>query len=270
MTRLSPGDFVMGSPPGEPGRHADEGPQRTARVHAFALGKFEITVGEFGRFVSDTGYRTEAERDAGVGCYTIGPDFKWARLAGVNWRAPGYPQSDMHPVVCVSWHDAKAYAQWLSGRTGKRYRLPSEAEWEYAARARSGSARFWGDTERATCQYANVADETPGGPSPWAERFSCRDGHFYPAPVGTYKPNAFGLHDMIGNVMEWTEDCYRKSHAQAPTVAEGRLVADCRMRVVHGGAWDSYPRTARAAFRLSYNETGRSAYIGLRLARALD
>ncbi len=121
-------------------------------------------------------------------------------------------------MLCVSWNDARAYAQWLSRKTAKRYRLPTEAEWEYAARAGSVAARYWGDDPVQTCRFANVADQSRFQTWGFGQRHECTDGHYFTAPAGGYSPNRFGLYDMLGNVWEWTEDCWNANYAGAPTV----------------------------------------------------
>lgn len=158
MVLVESGRFVMGSPEDEEGRRDNEGPQKEITiVQPFAIARCETTVGEFRRFVEETGYVTEAE--SGEGCYALneagtGGEQRQDR----NWRDPGFSQTDDHPVVCVSWNDAVAYAEWLSRRTGVTYRLPSEAEWEYAARAGAEFSRFWGDEPDEGCDFANAAD----------------------------------------------------------------------------------------------------------------
>ncbi len=211
---IGAGSFQMGSPEGEVGRESDERRHNVTIENAFALGQHEVTVGDFQRFVEATKYQTEAERNAGGkdGCYAwSATDGKGDWRAGLHWRKPGYEQSDQHPVVCVSWNDAVAYTEWLSKQTGQRYRLPTEAEWEYAARAGTTSARYWGDDPSEACQYANVADQTKGPQGHrWKDRHACNDGHWYPAAVGSFKVNAWGLGDMLGSVWEWTCSKYTK------------------------------------------------------------
>ncbi len=221
MVVLPAGSFTMGSPGHEAGRDEDEGPQRVVTVaRPFALGRYEVTRGQFAAFVAASGYQSQ-----GGNCwYWNGDEGKFKNDdASLSWRNPGYAQNDGHPVVCVSWTDAKAYVDWLASRTGKAYRLPGEAEWEYAARAASNTARPWGDDPNQACSHANVADQTfvrvvpvPEGKK-WVNQHECDDGSAYTANVGSYRANRFGLYDMIGNVWEWTADCWNTSYTAAPS-----------------------------------------------------
>ena len=197
--------FQMGSPNPEEGRDKDE-TRHKACVKDFYLGKYEVTVGEFRRFIKASGYKTEAEQKDG--CYFW--DGEWKQDADKHWRSPGFEQNDDHPVACVSWNDALAYIEWLNKQTGKNYQLPTEAEWEYAARAGTTTARYWGEeADVKACRYANVADKGHGSSEP---NFPCDDGYKYTAPVGRFEPNAFGLYDMLGNLWEWSCSEYKEAY----------------------------------------------------------
>src|ERR1022692_1121953 len=152
MVVIHSGSFDMGSPGSESGRNSDEGPVHRVNVTTFALGRTEITRGQFAAFVKKTNYST------GDACWTL-EEGKYKERGG-NWQEPGFAQDDKHPVTCISWDDARAYAKWMSSKTGKQYRLPTEAEWEYAARGNTGTARYWGNNPDEACGYANVADKT--------------------------------------------------------------------------------------------------------------
>jgi formylglycine-generating enzyme required for sulfatase activity len=266
------GRFVMGAAPGEEERErlAEEFghrsvPQREIEVPAFFAGRFEITRSQYRAFAEATG------RSAGDGC------FVWSQggfelQPDKSWRAPSYPQTDAHPVVCVSWNDAQAYLSWLSRKSGRSYRLLSEAEWEYAARAGSASARFWGDDAEASCRYANGADLTARRRVPGTiiqDHVRCDDGHAYTAPVGSYAPNAFGLHDMLGNAWEWTQDCWNPDYTDAAPDAAAAASGECAMRVVRGGFWDDSPTALRAAYRVGSPTTVRVYGRGFRVVRDL-
>ena len=249
----------------------DEKPVHPVRIpEDFALGRYEVTVGEFRRFAETTGHR--AERDAGRGCRTV--EFmdrnKWDWTPGRSWKNLEYPVRDRQPVTCVSWIDAEAYVAWLGKRTSASYRLPSEAEWEYAVRVGTRTRYHFGDAPERLCDYGNVADSTklPNG-NVWTNRADCDDGEVYPAAVGSYRPNAFGLHDMHGNVWEWTEDCWNDSYAGASADGGAWLSGDCTRRVLRGGSWIDAPGYLRAANRSGSSTGVRDNFIGFRVARTL-
>ena len=278
MVVIPAGEFTMGSPAAEAERGVDEGPQRQVSIsQPFALGRSEVTVAEFRRFVEESGYKTEAERDPRVqGC----SGFIYAEPVGrsaepekvTSGRSPGLAQAqaDPHPVLCVSWNDARAYGQWLSKKTGKRYRLPTESEWEYAARAGSTTSRYWGDDPVQACRFANVADQSRFQTWSFGQKHECIDGHYFTAPAGGYAPNRFGLYDMLGNVWEWTEDCWNASYAGAPSDGAAWLTGDCAQRVCRGGSWSTVPRYARSATRHKNPSDYRDNLTGFRLARTLE
>jgi formylglycine-generating enzyme required for sulfatase activity len=273
MVVIPAGEFVMGSPKSEAGRTDDEGPQHRVRIaKPFALGRYPVTVGEFGRFVHVSGYQTEAERNPEQGIQAWDDskgEWNWSK--GKSWRNPGFAQDDRHPVVGVSWNDALAYVKWLGEKTARAYRLPSEAEWEYAARAGTTTARFWGDDPNQAFRYANVADRSlkaahPKWPWPIHE---CDDGYAETALVGSFEANAFGLCDMIGNVWEWLQDCWNETYTGAPDDGRSWERGDCGRRVVRGGSWSVPPVLARAAFRFRDGPGIRNDSQGFRLARTL-
>jgi formylglycine-generating enzyme required for sulfatase activity len=270
MVVIPAGEFTMGSPASEAGRGTDEGPQRQVQIaQPYALGRGEVTVAEFRRFVEEAGYRTEAERDARAqGC--SGFIYEAGSQPVTSWRNPGLAQADSHPVLCVSWNDARAYAQWLSKKTGKRYRLPTEAEWEFAARAGGAGARPWGEDPAQACKFANVADQSRIQTWGFGQKHECTDGHYFTAPSGGYAPNRFGLYDMLGNVWEWTEDCWNAGYGSAPQDGSAWLAGDCGQRVCRGGSWSTVPRFARSAARHKNPADYRDNLTGFRLARSLD
>jgi formylglycine-generating enzyme required for sulfatase activity len=270
MVVIPAGSFVMGAAPGEEERErvpnqfrGRSAPQHSVNVRSFMLGKYEVTVGEFALFANETGHRTDG------GCY-VWNGSKWDIDQSINWRNPGFGQGDRHPVACVNWNDAKAYTAWLSRKTDKGYRLATEAEWEYAARAGTSTARYWGNDGNQGCGYANVADRTAKGQVSGASNWptaNCDDGHAYTAPVGSFRTNAFGLHDMIGNVYEWTEDCWNDNYNGAPTDGSSWQTGDCQIRVLRGGSWRIDPRNARSANRGRVNSDDRVDGNGFRVAR---
>ena len=257
------GEFLMGSPASEQGRDDEEGPQRRVRVERFALGRYEVTRGEYAAFAAAT--RRDGDRCVVYDDRT----YRWSDRA--SWRSPGYRQTDEHPVVCVSWDDARAYVRWLSAETGRRYRLPSEAEWEYAARAGTSTSRYWGEGPSGQCGNENGADAAARRRFEGYTVASCNDGREFTAPVGTFAANRFGLFDMLGNVGEWVEDCSHDSYRGAPL--DGRAWTsgrDCGRRVSRGGSWASSPRDLRAAARSRPDAGGRLDSLGFRVARMLD
>jgi formylglycine-generating enzyme required for sulfatase activity len=261
------GSFMMGSPENEQGRQANEGPQRQVTLHqAIALGGGPVTVGQFRAFVEATGHQTPG------GCWRQDPERNEGGTdPALNWRNPGFQQADDHPVVCVSWEDAQAYVRWLSRRTGQGYRLPTEAEWEYAARAGTRTRWWWGARNEDQCRHANGLDQRMVQVAHAWRRVGvapCNDGFAYTSPVGRFAANRFGLHDMGGNVWQWVEDCYRDSYEGAPEDASQAVKGgDCFSRVLRGGSWyDSY-WVLRSAFRLGDKPGNRSGDIGFRVAR---
>ena len=218
MVAVPAGRFTMGSPPAEEGRGDDEGPRRIVDFPApFAVGVHEVTRGEFARFAAAT---NRATWDPSNPCVTWGirrypmliPNEEELGMGvGPRWRDPGFIQSDGHPAVCVSWSDAHAYAEWLSQETGREYRLLSESEWEYAARAGTTAARYWRAGEAGQCRHANGADLSAHAEIQGAAE--CDDGYAYTSPVGSFGANAWGLHDVLGNVWEWTRDCATGGYA---------------------------------------------------------
>jgi formylglycine-generating enzyme required for sulfatase activity len=263
MIVIAAGSFTMGSPASEKAwaaTHgsdaasvADEAPQHKVSLRSFALGKYDVTRGEYATFVRETGH------PAGDGC---GKDsFKWNKQADLSWRNPGFDQTDHDPVVCVNWQDAQSYISWLNGKlrgSGSTlgsgpYRLPSESEWEYAARAGAAAKFWWGDDDGGADSHA------------WYKSNSNGQTH----PMGLKAANSFGLYDIVGNVWQWTEDCYAENYAKAPTDGNAADTGDTCMRVDRGGSW-LYPAwLLRSATRERNPADFRDTIMGFRLARAL-
>ncbi len=264
MVNIPKDCFQMGSPSWEADRQDNEQRHQVC-VNAFQMGKKEVTVGEFRKFVRTTGYRTEAEKNIKQqGCYAYSSsENKWAWRTGQYWDKVGFSQTDQHPVVCVSWNDVQNYIAWLNESSAGAYRLPTEAEWEYAARAGAQSAYFWGnEVDSKACRYANINDKN------WANGFPCDDDYKYTAPVGNYRVNDFGLYDMTGNVWEWT--CSKReakySGAEKRCVSKNHANSD-DVFVLRGGSFVNSPPYARVAFRSWYLSWKRVAHWGFRLAR---
>lgn len=269
MVVVPAGQFTMGSSPGEVGRFDNEGPQHEVTIgKTFAVGRFGITRGEFAAFVLETNHPT------GDKCWTF-EDGKAEERVGRSFLNPGFAQDDRHPVVCVNWDDAKAFAAWLAKKTGKPYRLLSEAEREYVARAGSTTRYSFGNDEKALCRYGNVADLTAKKSIKGAEKWTiadCDDGYAYTAPVGEFAPNAFGIYDVHGNVWDWTEDCWHENYQGAPAdgLAWTTACSDNSRRVVRGGSWSYFPQFLRSALRLRRPSDLRYYSQGFRLARILS
>ncbi len=172
-------------------------------------------------------------------------------------------------MTCVSWQDATAYADWLSTRSGHRYRLPSASEWEYAARAGVASGTPWGRAARDACRVTNVADASAEQHYPGWTTFGCTDGFINTAPVGSFQANAYGLQDLFGNVFEWTQDCWHPDYVGAPDDGSARLDPPCTEHELRGGSWFSSPKYVRAAYRDHFAATYRTNTVGIRLAREL-
>lgn len=245
MVIVPSGSFTMGSPTNEEGHSDDEGPQRTVTISKpFAVGKFEVMWTEWETCVSQGGCD-------GTGPETEGGDQGWGK--------------DTRPVISVNWNDANAYVNWLSGETGESYRLLSEAEWEFVARAGTSTAFSFGDTiSPAQANYDGRYAYNDGPIGEYLEKS---------APVGSYPENQFGLFDLHGNVWEWTEDCYNGSHSGAPADGSARTDGDCSRRILRGGSWYVSPLLVRSAFRGAKSPTYRqynNGHVGFRVARDLD
>jgi formylglycine-generating enzyme required for sulfatase activity len=266
MVTLPAGSFVMGSPRSEKlwaARHglslpavADEAPQHRVWLTAFALGRYDVTRAQYAAFVRDTKYSSPD---------TCGHDsFNWKQKPGLSWRNPGFRQSERDPVVCVSWRDAQAYVVWLRDKTHLQYRLPSESEWEYATRAGTVTKFWWGDDAGRAATFAWFK---PGLAAHFAWHNSSFAGRTY--PVGMKLPNRFGLYDMVGNVWQWTLDCYAGSYAGAPN--DGRPVEkdNCSLRSDRGGSWLYPVALLRSAARERNPADFRDAIMGFRVAKTL-
>lgn len=226
--------------------------------HPIAMSTNAVTVDQFRTFATATG------RDL-QGCDIY--DGHWKHQPKNSWQNPGFEQGGTHPVTCASWSDAVAYAQWLSAQTGHHYRLPSASEWEYAARAGSEAVQPWSANGSDACTHANVADLSAVRRYPGWVAFACNDGYVFTAPVGSFKANAFGLNDMLGNVFQWTEDCWNPSYSGAPLDGSARADGSCSEHELRGGSWFSSPGYVRADYRNHFAENYRASSTGIRLVR---
>jgi formylglycine-generating enzyme required for sulfatase activity len=258
MTVLPTGSFEQGADDSSTASSFAKPRHTVAIAYSLAMANHDVTVGDFRQFVAAT------QRDM-RGCDIY--DGRWRHKNEASWADPGFEQTDAHPVTCTSWNDAVAYAQWLSTKTGHRYRLPSASEWEYAARAGSAAALPWGADPAAACDNANVADQRAARRYPGWDVFACDDGYVNTSPVSTYKPNAFGLDDMLGNVFQWTLDCWRADYVGAPSDGAARQDGDCGQRELRGGSWFSEPAYVRPAYRNHFAADYRTSSVGFRLVR---
>ncbi len=271
MVVVPHGGFTMGAAADDGDAGDSERPSRNLRFdRGFALSQHEVTVAEFRRFVEATGHRSRAERRG----FSMAYDERsgnFVRRSKADWRTDfsGKVAADGLPVVHVSARDAQAYASWLASVTGHRYRLPSEAEFEYALRAGGGGRYPWGDgpPPPAAGNLTGGEDKSPGGRG-WSNAFEdYGDGHWGPAPAGSFAANAFGLHDLAGNVSEWVADCWHDSYRRAPRDGAAWVNPGCRTQVVRGGAWASSPVQTRSSWRAPAPVDNTNARVGFRVAR---
>jgi len=261
MTVLPAGRFKQGSAPAENG-FASAKPQHWVVIgRSFAMSTNAVTVDEFHEFITASG------RDM-QGCDTY--DGEWKHRPKNNWKNPGFTQAGTHPVTCASWNDAEAYARWLTTETKHRYRLPSASEWEYAARAGVEAAQPWSADGSSACANANLADGSAAHRYPGWTVFGCDDGYVYTAPVGSFKANSFGLNDMLGNVLQWTEDCWRPDYSGAPIDGSARTDGNCSERELRGGSWFTTPAYVRADYRNHFAIDYRTSSVGIRLIRDIE
>jgi formylglycine-generating enzyme required for sulfatase activity len=268
FARIPPGEFQMGSAPGANGRLADEDLHRVRITRPFYLGKYEVTRGQIEAFVNETGYRTEAETDGGWG-YNEATGKLEGRNRTYTWRFTGFPQSNDYPAVNVTWNDADAFCHWLEKRIGAPVRLPTEAQWEYAARAGSVSTYSSGDDPEALVKIGNVADAAAKKQfEDWDATLSSADGYAFAAPVGRFLANKFGLHDMHGNVWEWCQDWYGPYASLGPNDPLREVaLPEIPGRVMRGGGWGKRtPRNPSSSRRVAGAPGSRDIDLGFRVA----
>ncbi|MBB5207105.1 SUMF1/EgtB/PvdO family nonheme iron enzyme [Chiayiivirga flava] len=267
------GTFQMGTPEGEDDRKSNEGPRHAVDLRrGFALARAEVTVAQFRAFVNATGY-SPTSRQTGRSTIYDENTGSMVEQSGVNWQDDhaGKRADGNLPVVHVSWTDARAYADWLARETGKGYRLPSEAEFEYVIRAGSNTRYPWGDGN-PTRLVGNLTGEDDRSASrrSWSNAFpEYDDGYWGPAPVRSFEANRYGIHDINGNVSEWVEDCWHDNYSRAPADGTAWVNDGCARRVIRGGSWASSPDQARSGFRLTAGQTSTNARLGFRVARDL-
>ena len=244
------GEFVMGSPEGEgfPNEHPEHGVRIT---RPFYMGIHEVTRGQFRRFVDNTGYKTDAEKDGKGGWGYDLTGMGDEQQPRYSWLNVGVEQTDLQPVVNVSWNDAVAFAAWLSGKEGKTYRLPTEAEWEYACRAGTATRSVSGEDPESMAALGNFRDATLQKLGRWKDEpvIVANDGFAFTAPVGRFQPKGFGLYDMYGNVAEWCSDGYAADYYKRSPVDDPQGDEGAALRVFRGMAGETLRRNARPALR---------------------
>jgi formylglycine-generating enzyme required for sulfatase activity len=268
LVRIRPGTFRMGAVDADPDANAVEKPQHEVAITKdFYLGKYTVTQQQFARFAQAAKYQTEAERDGKGG---FGYNVEKGQTAGqkliYNWRNTGFPQTDHHPVVNVTWNDAQAFCAWASTQTGRRVELPTEALWEYACRAGTKTRYFTGNNPGSLEGYANVPDQTLQAQKfklpDTVSFFDFRDGFVFTAPVGSFKPNPWGLYDMTGNVFQWCRDGVRRYTEANRSDPSG---PDDHTPVLRGGSWMYGVKECRCSSRWRFEDSHRNTHTGFRV-----
>ena len=270
MVLIPVGSFDMGD---ESGLDDEKPAHKVTITKPFYLGRHEVTIEQFRRFVEATGYVTDAEKGTGFqGAFGWDSDtMQFKTNEKYSWRSTGFAQSDAHPVVNVSWNDAMEFCRWLSRQEGRAYRLPTEAEWEYACRAGATTRYAHGDDPEGSAKVANVADAAFAAQFPELKgMIQASDSYVYTSPVGSFLPNAFGLYDMHGNVWEWCADWYdMEYYAKSPANDPGGLAAG-EERAYRGGGWFNCTRDWRSASRSGSLPENRNLTLGFRVCAAAE
>ena len=266
MIVLPTGEFMMGSPTNENGHTDVEGSPRRVNVSKrIAIGKLEVTIEQISAFMAET------RMTVGGSCQPIIDPSRAVATWGepsVSMLSPGYDVTPSHPAVCISWHEAQAYVAWLQRRTGKPYRLPTETEWEYAARAGTSTRYSFGNDETSLCDYARFADL--GSQFGWGDGCRSNAASYGTTPVGALKPNPWGLFDMHGNAWEWVEDCWTPNPQEMPIDGSAfSRPGSCEIGVIRGGSFAAGSRRVRSAVRAPVRTTKHFYHIGLRVALSL-
>lgn len=283
LIKIPAGEFLMGGQESaedlvkafpaygrKPEGFGDEYPRHRVRItKPFYLGKYEVTIGDFSKFVTETQYKTEAERD-GTGGWGYNPKIGHCegRKLQYNWRNAGFPQTNDHPVLNVTWNDAVAFCQWLSRKEGKTYRLPTEAEWEYACRAGTTTRYSYGDDPAEMVKLAKTTSDKGWTSFPAVQNIpvSAEGSGQFTVPVGSFPPNRFGLYDIHGNVWEWCADWYGKDYYSRSPVDDPQGPDSGQRRIRRGGAWNSFPLWPRCSFRNWNRPDSRCVNLGFRVA----
>lgn len=274
MVVLPAGEFMMGATDedfkgNEQYRYMleMETPRHLVHVNSFAIAKFDVTRAQFAQFARETGFEDK-------GCEIFGDvlgTMRWYKSTLADWQNPGFKQTGQDPVVCVSWNDAQKYITWLNSKLGnkpiKHYRLPTEAEWEYAARAGTTTPNYWGGVGSPNqCKFANARDMSAKDLDPGAPHVYCFDGYIETSPVGSFQPNAWGLYDMLGDVEQWAQDCWHFGYSNSVATGSAFGVGNCTKRELRGAGWSAIPVVMRSSVRYATKPNYVRSDIGFRLA----
>lgn len=267
LVKIRGGHFKMGD--SKSTKNKWELPRHSVKVNTFKVAITEITKMQFSNFVKATQYKTDAEKDAKQGCYAFKGDNKLDWVASTSWRNPGFKQTMKDPVVCISWNDAQAFIKWANKKLGLKFRLLSEAEWEYMARAGKANKKYsFDDHDDDLCKYGNVADAAAARKIPNLNVAECGDGYVFTSPVKRFKRIYRGPYDVQGNVSEWVQDCWNESYVGAPTNGKANMQGECSKAVHRGGSWFTGPYNQRSAWRSWAGRGYRGADLGFRLAHS--
>ena len=260
------GSFQMGSPSSESGRDDDETQHRVTLTQGFWMLETEVTVGMYRSFVEETGHQSGAGYEGKGGRGYNASTEEWEQNPKYTWKNNGFPQEENHPVANVDWNDAVAFCEWLSRKTKTRIQLPTEAQWEYACRAGTTSSYYFGNAPEGLSKVGNVADGSAKKQFSGWTTIESEDGYVFIAPVGIYRPNAWGLYDMHGNVWEWCSDWYDGSYYDKSPTSDPTGPSSGSDRVIRGGCWHYHAKICRSAFRGSNSPDFRNASLGFRFS----
>lgn len=242
--------------------YIDETPRHQVDVMSFGIAKFDVTRQQFAEFARETKFEEK-------GCRVFNGN-EWAFDKDADWKNPGFKQTENDPVVCISWDDAKKYIAWINSKTPHKkygnYRLPTEAEWEYATRAGTTTAMYWGNNRSEQCKYENARDLSAKDIDPKIAHANCDDRFVETAPVGSFQSNPWGLYDMLGNVEKWVSDCSQVGYSHIFSTEENANSSNCSMRSTRGASWATIPMAVRSASRAGYRPSTRASDMGFRLA----
>ncbi len=270
FVRIPAGEFTMGSPVTEKERSTNEVQHLVKMTQPYWFGATHVTVRQFSDFATRSGYRTAAEKEGWAYGIWNSRENRWNRHDGASWKKPGFPfsQGGDHPVVCVDWNDAMAFCNWLSKLEGRNYRLPTEAEWEYACRAGTSMAYPWGDNPEDGKGWVNGSDAGSASLFPMFPAFSWDDGFLYTSPVETFHTNSWGIHDPLGNVLQWCSDWFGDYPGSGVENPDGP--AEGRERILRGGSFIYGPQRTRLAFRGRNSPDFRNYYVGFRVVLGMS